>query len=164
MAMATPMLMDILIMERGLLMLMLSLRPLLRQRLMRPISMEDIMVMDMAMATPMLMDILIMERGLLMLSLRLLLRQRLMPPISMEDIMVMDMATPTPMDIPIMERGLLMLTIFMEDIMDILTPLGFTLDTLDMFTESKSLASNRMTIFSYYYDLITSVIIQIGYK
>merc|ERR1719239_2056455 len=140
-------------MERGLLMLMLSQRPLLRQRLLPPISMEDIMVMDMAMATPMLMDILIMERGLLMLSLRLLLRQRLMPPISMEDIMVMDMATPTPMDIPIMERGLLMLSlrpllrqrlmlpIFMEDIMDILTPLEFTLDTLDMFTESKSLAS-----------------------
>merc|ERR1719431_2490728 len=118
---------------------------------MPPISMEDIMVMDMATPTP--MDIPIMERGLLMLSLRLLLRQRLMPPISMEDIMVMDMATPTPMDIPIMERGLLMLSlrpllrqrlmlpIFMEDIMDILTPLGFTLDTLDMFTESKSLAS-----------------------
>merc|ERR1719341_2768033 len=111
-------------MERGLLMLMLSLRPLLRQRLMPPISMEDIMVMDMATPTP--MDIPIMERGLLMLSLRPLLRQRLMPPIFMEDIMVMDMATPTPMDIPIM---------------DILTPLGFTLDTLDMFTESKSLAS-----------------------
>merc|ERR1719339_435532 len=124
---------------------------------MPPISMEDIMVMDMAMATPMLMDIPIMERGLLMLSLRPLLRQRLMPPISMEDIMVMDMAMATPMlmDIPIMERGLLMLMlslrpllrqrlmlpIFMEDIMDILTPLGFTLDTLDMFTESKSLAS-----------------------
>merc|ERR1712010_157941 len=136
---------------------MLSLRPLLRQRLMPPISMEDIMVMDMAMATPMLMDILFMERGLLMLmlSLRPLLRQRLLPPISMEDIMVMDMAMATPMlmDILIMERGLLilslrpllrqrlMLPIFMEDIMDILTPLGFTLDTLDMFTESKSLAS-----------------------
>merc|ERR1719341_282271 len=109
--------------------------------------------MDMAMATPMLMDIPIMERGLLMLSLRPLLRQRLMPPISMEDIMVMDMAMATPMlmDIPIMERGLLslrpllrqrlMLPIFMEDIMDILTPLEFTLDTLDMFTGSKSLAS-----------------------
>merc|ERR1719339_537402 len=107
--MATPMLMDIPIMERGL--LMLSLRPLLRQRLLPPISMEDIMVMDMAMATPMLMDIPIMERGLLMLSLRPLLRQRLMLPI------------------------------FMEDIMDILTPLEFTLDTLDMFTGSKSLAS-----------------------